>query len=388
MKISDFIFEGGGYIPQTEEEAHDPRYEMAITCDIKPGEDVRQAAKFKFKLDKGGIPPMMRSDGKLTESVEVNSLISFTKDIRRILGTNKFKFPYIHFVESPYWLGWCAISKNFGYHSTEIQLSNKLENENDIKRVLAHELCHDAEYLLYWLPLIEKRRSEGNPIDSKKFFSEILEDHGPQWQKGANQINTVYGQNYVTKTSDQSFVIGSPIHTQQSKETALATIPRYFNPGKRKVAESITPPNKNLQFLATQPKIGWDFYGTLVMGSASEKIVEFIKTHQNIKHYIITTTPDVGNLTKQLNPILSKVGLSSANFTKIIGFDVARGKRDRNYDRFEKSIVCQELGISVLVDDDIYRKDECRLFGIKYINPDDCISPEEFKSFGNRFNRK
>jgi hypothetical protein len=68
MKASEFINEGDGYIPQSEEEARDPRWEMAISCDIKPGEDVRQAAKFNFKLGRGGIPPMLRSDGKITES--------------------------------------------------------------------------------------------------------------------------------------------------------------------------------------------------------------------------------------------------------------------------------------------------------------------------------
>jgi GNAT superfamily N-acetyltransferase len=68
MRASEFITEGGGYIPQTEEEAHDPRFMMAITCDIHPGEDVKQAAKLNFKLGKGGRPPMLRSDGKITES--------------------------------------------------------------------------------------------------------------------------------------------------------------------------------------------------------------------------------------------------------------------------------------------------------------------------------
>jgi GNAT superfamily N-acetyltransferase len=68
MRASEFITEGGGYIPQTEEEAHDPRFEMAITCDVGPGEDVKQAAKFNFKLNKGGRPPFLRSNGKITES--------------------------------------------------------------------------------------------------------------------------------------------------------------------------------------------------------------------------------------------------------------------------------------------------------------------------------
>jgi len=72
MRASEFITEGGGYIPQTEEEAHDPRFMMAITCDIHPGEDVKHAAKFNFKLGKGGRPPFLRSNGKITESPDFN----------------------------------------------------------------------------------------------------------------------------------------------------------------------------------------------------------------------------------------------------------------------------------------------------------------------------
>ena len=62
------LIESSSYIPQNEYEAHDPRWEMALSCDIHPGEDIRQAAKFKFKLGKGGIPPLLRVDGKITES--------------------------------------------------------------------------------------------------------------------------------------------------------------------------------------------------------------------------------------------------------------------------------------------------------------------------------
>ncbi len=68
MRAREFMTEGGGYIPQTEEEAHDPRFSMAITCDIHPGEDVKQAAKLNFKLGKGGIPPLLRSDGKISNA--------------------------------------------------------------------------------------------------------------------------------------------------------------------------------------------------------------------------------------------------------------------------------------------------------------------------------
>jgi hypothetical protein len=55
---------GVGYIPKNKKEANDPRYAMAMTQDIKPGEDVRQAAKFGFKVKAGGSVPKLRPDGK------------------------------------------------------------------------------------------------------------------------------------------------------------------------------------------------------------------------------------------------------------------------------------------------------------------------------------
>lgn len=59
------LLEGGGYIPKNSAEAHDPRYVMAMTVDVKPGEDVRQAAKFGFHIGSGGRAPKLRADGKV-----------------------------------------------------------------------------------------------------------------------------------------------------------------------------------------------------------------------------------------------------------------------------------------------------------------------------------
>jgi hypothetical protein len=53
------VAEATGYIPVNDKEAQDPRYSMAITQDIKPGEVQRQAAKMGFKTDAAGIPPLL-----------------------------------------------------------------------------------------------------------------------------------------------------------------------------------------------------------------------------------------------------------------------------------------------------------------------------------------
>ena len=64
----DTVSESSGYIPVTDREARDPRYSMAITQDIKPGETKRQAAKMGFKTNRAGVPPTAKSNG-LVESL-------------------------------------------------------------------------------------------------------------------------------------------------------------------------------------------------------------------------------------------------------------------------------------------------------------------------------
>ena len=54
---------GVGYIPKNKKEANDPRYSMAMTNDIKPGEDKKQAAKWGFNISNNG-PPKLKTNGK------------------------------------------------------------------------------------------------------------------------------------------------------------------------------------------------------------------------------------------------------------------------------------------------------------------------------------
>ena len=59
------ISESSGYIPVNKKEAQDPRYSMAVTVDIKPGEPKRQAAKLGFKTNAAGVPPTANTNGIL-----------------------------------------------------------------------------------------------------------------------------------------------------------------------------------------------------------------------------------------------------------------------------------------------------------------------------------
>ena len=62
--------EASGYIPVNKKEARDPRYSMAITVDIKPGELKRQAAKMGWTTDAAGTPPTARTNG-LVEALKL-----------------------------------------------------------------------------------------------------------------------------------------------------------------------------------------------------------------------------------------------------------------------------------------------------------------------------
>ena len=57
------ISEASGYIPVNDREARDPRYSMALTVDIKPGENQRQAAKMGWKTNPAGTPPTAKTNG-------------------------------------------------------------------------------------------------------------------------------------------------------------------------------------------------------------------------------------------------------------------------------------------------------------------------------------
>jgi AraC-like DNA-binding protein len=69
VEIMKKLDEASGYIPKNEKEAADPRWQMAITNDIKPGETQRQAKKMGWATDKQGQPLKLKANGKIDESM-------------------------------------------------------------------------------------------------------------------------------------------------------------------------------------------------------------------------------------------------------------------------------------------------------------------------------
>ena len=57
------IKEASGHIPTNKKEAEDPRWSNAITVDIGPDEDKKQASKMGFNISDAG-PPKLNANGK------------------------------------------------------------------------------------------------------------------------------------------------------------------------------------------------------------------------------------------------------------------------------------------------------------------------------------
>ena len=64
-KLKQGVTEATGYIPVNSKEAQDPRYSMAITVDIKPGEVQRQARKMGWRTNAAGTPPILKTSGRM-----------------------------------------------------------------------------------------------------------------------------------------------------------------------------------------------------------------------------------------------------------------------------------------------------------------------------------
>lgn len=145
---------------------------------------------------------------------------AFVTRVRRLLGTSQFASPSIAFSNAiendPNALGICLWKP--GAASVNIIVSNKVKgNEKSIKRVIAHELCHEAEYLLCWLPefmenisAAKEAANEAALIKVRKFLKNFMaaleaDSHGEIWQSYANILNAKYGKDFVTATSDESY---------------------------------------------------------------------------------------------------------------------------------------------------------------------------------------
>ena len=67
--MADNLQEASGYIP-TAAQAHDPRFEMALTVDVRPGALGKAANSFLLNTDSQGHPQELRTDGLVERMAE------------------------------------------------------------------------------------------------------------------------------------------------------------------------------------------------------------------------------------------------------------------------------------------------------------------------------
>lgn len=142
---------------------------------------------------------------KINEITTVNNIPAFTNDILHILDLQEK--PEIIYNDMPNnILGYCLWK--IGDTNVKIHIKDCLKKDlTNLKRVIAHELCHMAEYLIFWDRFIKDKWNE-NKLPLNEFLSsmfDIINDnaHGEIWQEYADKVNEVYGKDFVTKYSDK-----------------------------------------------------------------------------------------------------------------------------------------------------------------------------------------
>jgi len=101
------------------------------------------------------------------------------------------------------WLGRCVYT--YGSPSTTIHLQKVILTDQDtLDRVVAHELCHHAEFLESAQAAAAKGWSPKQHAAMDKF---LRRPHGSQFQAWATKFNAVYGAGFITERSDEAMVV-------------------------------------------------------------------------------------------------------------------------------------------------------------------------------------
>lgn len=99
------------------------------------------------------------------------------------------------------WLGQCYY--RVGDPTTLISLQRFIAgDEQTLRRVLAHELCHHDDLISGWEEAAAKGWSPGAYLMDREMERK---GHGAAWRAIAAEFNKRYGANFVTTTSDESY---------------------------------------------------------------------------------------------------------------------------------------------------------------------------------------
>lgn len=117
--------------------------------------------------------------------------------------------------------------------NTTIEIQKRaLSDESTVRRILAHELIHHAEFLT------EREKA------TNKFLNRFTKGHGTFFKEWMNKINSSEGTHYVTEKSDQSY------STVSNKEYYLYVKP--VEGGKYGVAIFVRPSPEQKEILKNQ----------------------------------------------------------------------------------------------------------------------------------------
>jgi hypothetical protein len=90
---------------------------------------------------------------------------------------------------------WCG-------DNTEIEVQRAvLDHEQTLRRVVAHELCHHAQFMINDRPNFKRLGFEGF-----RMLQRFDDGHGAEWREWASVLNSKFGEKFVTKTSDSEYV--------------------------------------------------------------------------------------------------------------------------------------------------------------------------------------
>jgi hypothetical protein len=121
--------------------------------------------------------------------------------------------PVVKIVNQPgkSWLGQCIWKygqqqngEPYADLTTTIELQKAIMgDEQTVRRVLAHELCHHEDDLVNNWPLLEEK---GFMLFRMMMRNDGTKGHGPTWKAIAARFNAKYGPDFVTPKSDETYV--------------------------------------------------------------------------------------------------------------------------------------------------------------------------------------
>ena len=218
-----------------------------------PGEKITssgttgEGGKLRKSLNQKGIVAKAMDYGQVR-----NVLASLMPDVRGDLPVPELKV--VNNIKSR-WLGDCRWT--IGKPNTVITLQKSICGDDEtLRRILAHELAHHEEMLVYW----QGKLNEGMTPQTVKMLSGVMGGHGRSWKEVADRWNAKYGKDFVTEKSDQAMVVEydeKPFyvllhrypygnnnrlwqysaHLSQKQKELLAT-PKLQDPGQYKLVET------------------------------------------------------------------------------------------------------------------------------------------------------